>query len=701
MKPLWFKFRELLDFPVFHYPETHHIFLIVLGAVAGVFGGLSAVVFRSAITFVQKIAYASDTPLGQVFFLRSPGLVRLIVAPLLAAAVIGVITWYFFDKVRGAGIPEVLESMALRDGRMVWYLAPAKLCASALSLGTIASVGREGPIVQIGSSLGSLVNNVVQLPRKHWRVLTACGGAAGLSATFNTPVGGAFFILEVVLGSFSTENFAPIVIASVTGTVVAQRFLGTEPAFQLVETFTYEHPLEFLLYAGLGVLGGFLAVILIQSVDGFREGFQALPVPDVIKPVIGAVMLLCIGLFLFPQTVGVGYETIDHLIGAKASSPEGFFDPSVRMLVLLIFCKILAVGISFGSGFSGGIFSPGLFIGSATGYLVGLVSNLYVPLKIAGPEVYAIAGMGTVFAGVANAPVSTLIIIFEMTHDYQIVIPLMISCSISTILARVLTTESIYTSKLRRKGIDIHEKPEELVMDRLTAEDVMRPAQNEPVLTSDSTFREIARVFLGNQTDHLIVVDENNHVQGIVSLHEIKNGFADIDRLGSLVRAVDVMDSDVPLIPRDTTLSETMNQLWKTHYDELPVVESKTDPTFCGVIWEHNIIGVYNREILKQKASLMKTVQQSEEEGESKMDYLELPPGYTVDQIDVPTQWSGRSLKELNIREDNHVMIVEVKRVREHGKTERLPAEAETVLTEADQLIVMGPEEEVQKLSGP
>ncbi len=692
----WKKIRKQLDFTFLHYPSTQHLYLLAVGAMVGVLGGLGAVLFRWSIGMVQQVAYGSQQPLGYIFHIQDIGLLRLFLPPLIAAAVIGPITWYFLENVRGAGVPDVLESMNLRHGRVVWYIAPLKLLVSSLSLGTIASVGREGPIVQIGSSLGSMMNQFVSMPRRHLRVLTACGGAAGLSATFNTPIGGAFFILEVVLGSFSSQHFVPIVIASVTGTVVGQRFLGAQPAFQLMERFSFEQPLEMLVYAALGVIGGILAYLLIRCVDLFRDGFDALPIPDLFKPVVGGMVLLGIGLSYFPQVIGVGYETIEVLIGAQSSSPLPFLETSVQFLVLLILFKMIAVGISLGCGFSGGIFSPALFIGASAGYVVGFLANQYLAMSMAPPQAYAIAGMATVFAGTANAPVSTLIIIFEMTQDYQIVLPLMICCSVSTLIARLLTAESIYTSKLMGKGIDIHETPEELVMNQLEVEDVMRSAEEEPVLSSDSTFREITQAFLGHGRDHLFVVDDEERVQGVISLHEVKRAFSDIDQVGTLVRAVDVMDADVPLIPLEATLSEAMNELWRTHYDELPVVESLSNPTFRGVIWEHDIIGVYNREILKQKASLMKTVHQ--EEGEEQTDYLELPDGYTVDQIQVPDGWRGTAIRELGVREKYGIMIVEIKREKRYGEIERLSPEPDMILTGDDTLIVMGPDESIDQL---
>jgi len=220
-----------------HFPGGLHLYLMTLAVLLGLLGGTGAILFRESINFVQFLAYelgevptvlvressalsrllgtrVTVTPLGYTFFLKSVPLWRLILVPVGAALLVGPVVWRYVGETRGAGVPELLESMTLRDGRIRWQVLPAKLFASSVSVGTIASLGREGPIVQIGSSIGSLVNDLLDVPRRRWRLVTACGGAAGLAATFNTPIAGAFFMLEVVLGTFSTEQFAPIVIAS-------------------------------------------------------------------------------------------------------------------------------------------------------------------------------------------------------------------------------------------------------------------------------------------------------------------------------------------------------------------------------------------------------------------------------------------------------------------------------------------------------
>ncbi len=280
-----------------------------------------------------------------------------------------------------------------------------------------------------------------------------------------------------------------------------------------------------------------------------------------------------------------------------------------------------------------------------------------------------------------------------MTQDYRIILPLMIACSISTVITRLLSEESIYTTKLKRKGIDIHQTPEELIMNRLTAGDVMRTDDEEPLLHPGSPLMEITEDFLKHRVDHLFVVDEDRRVQGIVSLHEVKSVFSNADELGQLVRAVDVMDPDVPVLYRDTTLAEAMQHFWSTDYDELPVVDSREDPVFCGVVWEHDIIGVYNREVFKQREALMKTVHR--DEGEEETDYVELPAGYRVDQIPVKPDWVDRTIGDLHIRERTRITVLEIKRRAASGERKRIPADADTVLEKGDLLIVYGPSDEI------
>ncbi len=696
-----------------HFPGGRHFYLLILAVVLGVFGGFGAIVFRELIHLVQLLSYGmtevswssaaslfrtnvSVSPLGYVFFEKTVPLWQLIGLPAAAALLIGPVVWRYVEESRGAGVPELLEAMTLRQGRIRWQVLPAKLFTSSISIGTIASLGREGPIVQIGASMGSIVNRVLKVPRRRWRLLTACGGAAGLAATFNTPIAGAFFMLEVVLGSFSTEKFAPIVISSVTGTIVGHWYFGESPAFDLAEKFQLVHPLELSGYVILGVIVGGFALFFIFLIDWTNVVFDRIPGPKSLRPLFGTGLLLILGLTFFPQVVGLGYETIEHLIGATTTNtPDGFLSRGVFFLLLLLLAKTLATAISLGAGFSGGVFSPSLFLGAALGYVVGMGTKAVLPIPVAPPEAYAVVGMGALFAGAGQAPVTAMIIIFEMTHDYEIILPLMISCSISTVMTRLLADESIYTTKLKQKGIDIHQRPEELIMNRVTAEEVMRSGEEEPLLRPDSPLDEITEDFLKHRVDHLFVVDDRRHVKGIVSLHEVKSVFSETEELGTLVRAVDVMDPDVPVLNRDTSLSEAMSLFWSTDYEELPVVESPEQPEFCGVVWEHDIIGVYNREVFKQREALMKTVH--EDQGQEETDYVELPSDYKVDQLRVNPDWEGRTIGELHIRERTRITVLEVKRSANTGEWERIPANAETELQEGDRLIVYGPSDEIEK----
>lgn len=693
----WSSLSNMFSLSVSPFPGYQHFYLLLIGAVLGVIGGLGAVLFRSMISQIMMVAYGDTTPLGYVFF-RGQETWRLWLVPLGSACIIAPVVWIWVEESRGSGIPEVLKAVSLQNGAIRWVVLPAKLLVSSLSIGTIASLGREGPIVQIGSAAGSVMNKIANIPGKHRRLVVACGGAAGLSATFNTPIGGAFFMLEVVLGTFSTERFAPVVIASVVGTVMGQTFITRQPAFLLGETFELVHPVELSAYLVLGLASGVLSIVFIQMIDQIENALDESPVPVIIRPLIGSICLVMIAYFAFPHVAGLGYETIEHLIGAlsRATPSEFLSGRNAGFLLALIAVKMIAVGISLGAGFSGGVFSPTLFIGALLGFVVGLGTNQIFPgSMVSVPAAYAIVGMGAVFAGSAKAPITAILMIFEMTHNYEIVLPLLLSCVISALITRFLVKDSIYTARLTREGIDLHQEKEELIMYKMTADDIIHSG-DEPVLHRDTTFREIVRDFLQYRTDHLFVVDDESRFEGVISLHQIKSHMGNIDELGSLVRAIDLMETDVPFLYPETRLTEAMDSFWHSHFEELPVVNNEKQRRFLGYVREDDVIGVYKREVLKDRDTLVKLIH--EDHGEEVTDYFELPQGYEVTQIPVREEWTGQSIKELHFREQEHVNVIEIKRRNLAGGWDRIADVAEEPLEEEDLLVVLGPREEVEKL---
>ncbi|RLE01746.1 MAG: chloride channel protein, partial [Bacteroidetes bacterium] len=416
--------------------------MVLLGIIVGVVGGYGAVGFRYLINFIQSIAYGSSAELLDVIQ-SIPWYVRIAI-PAIGGLIVGPIVYFFAREAKGHGVPEVMYAVALKQGIIRKRIVFIKALVSAICIGTGGSVGREGPIVQVGSAVGSAMGQLFNVSANRIRTMVGCGAAAGIAATFNAPMAGSIFALEIILGEFEIASFSPIVISAVAATAISRHYLGDIPAFILPE-YILHSSLEFPLYAILGILCALVAVGFTLFLYRAEDAWDSIKFPEYLKAVIGGLMMGTMGL-IFPQILGVGYGAIDLALMMKLSW---------WFMALLVLCKILATSITIGSGGSGGIFAPSLFMGAMAGGTFGAVVHYFFPSVAVSPGAYAVVGMGAVVAATTHGPLQAILIIFEMTGNYKVILPLMITCIISCLIARRLCGESIYTFKLIRRGINI------------------------------------------------------------------------------------------------------------------------------------------------------------------------------------------------------------------------------------------------------
>ncbi len=418
------------------HPSEEFI-LVWTAVVVGLLTGLGAVVFNHLIGFVTQFSFVQIAP-AFGFFSRY----YVIIVPAVGGLLVGPLIYYFAHEAKGHGVPEVMLAVATQGGRIRPIVAVIKAIASAITIGTGGSAGREGPIVQIGSALGSTVGQALHLSDDRVRTLVACGAAGGIAATFNAPIAGAVFAIEVIVSDFAVGNFASIVISAVTASVISRVFLGADPAF-LVPHYAMVSAWELVFYAVLGILAAVVGTAYVLLLYRIEDIFDDWKIRDYLKPAIGGLAVGAIGL-LAPQTFGGGYDIIGQaLLGQMAWT----------FLLVLVLLKIVATSFTLGSGGSGGVFAPGLFIGAMLGGAFGQgISHLF-PVITASPGAYALVGMAAVFSAAARAPLTAILIVFEMSGDYRIILPLMLATVIGTFLAEKLNKESIYTLKLVKRGI--------------------------------------------------------------------------------------------------------------------------------------------------------------------------------------------------------------------------------------------------------
>ncbi len=558
---------------------TEFAFGTSLAIAVGIIAGLGAVVFRWMISFFQELFFGYGS---HVFsFLHS---YYVILLPAIGGIIIWLLIHYTHSgEARGHGVPEVMGAVATRGGRIRSRIAMVKILASSICIGSGGSVGREGPIVQIGSTFGSTLGQHLGLTTEWIKTLVACGAAGGISATFNAPLAGIFFAHEIILGRIFTRHFGFVVISSVISDAVAHAFLGNEQSFA-VPNYTLNTSWELALYFLMGAGCALVAVAFIWVLYKLEDIFEGLRLPDYIKPILGGIGVGAIG-FYSPYLFGVGYDGVEQaLLGNIA----------IVTLVALLILKMLATSLTLGSGGSGGIFAPSLFMGSMFGGIFGNFVNRLFPDQVAPSGAYSLVGMAAVFSGAARAPITAIIIVFEMTRNYAVILPVMIAVAVSTFVADRLNHESIYTIKLKRRGIDIHSREEVDVLEKVTVSDIM--TRNYPVITSEVTVQNLAEMFAESKLHSYPVIDKKGNLKGIVSLSDLETHLANEDQKLPVAKiATTTLITAYP----DESLHEVLHRIGSRDLARIPVVDRRNPLRMVGILRRSDIITAYTKAISK------------------------------------------------------------------------------------------------------
>jgi CIC family chloride channel protein len=558
--------------------------LAFLAVVVGIIGGYGAILFRYAILFFRKLFYGQTTDF--LALLAQLPWYKYLIIPSLGGLIIGPIIYFLARETKGHGVPEVMEAVAIKGGRIRARISIIKILVSAITIGSGGSVGREGPIVQIGSSAGSALGQLLKVCERMRKTLVACGAAAGIAATFNAPIGGVIFALEIILGDFGINNFIPIVLSSVTATAISRAYLGNQPAFILPE-YKIVSFWELPAYAGLGIIAALVSVLFITLLYKSEDFFDTLRFPQYLKPVLGGIGIGIIAL-LFPNVLGVGYESIDLALLEKMS---------LLLLFSLIFAKIAATSVTLGAGGSGGIFAPSLFIGAMTGGFFGTLIHRVYPAITASSGAYSLVGMAALVAGTTQAPITAILILFELTDNYRIILPLMICCIISTLTARSIKKPSIYTLKLLRRNINISAGRDIQILQTLKVKECMK---NDKVLIPESMpFEKMIKKMTASHYQSFPVVDKDQHMVGIIYFPHLKS-FLFEKHLEHLVVAKEVIeDETITLTPEDNLLT-AIEKFGIKDIEEIPVVSTDKPNIVQGMISRRDILEAYNNEIKKR-----------------------------------------------------------------------------------------------------
>jgi CIC family chloride channel protein len=564
--------------------SSENAVMLTSSALVGVGAGMGAVFFRWLIALFTRLAFE-----GGAKTLDFMGPYYVVLIPAIGGLGVGPLVYFFAREAKGHGVPEVMEAVALKGGRIRPIVAVVKAFASSLCIGTGGSVGREGPIVQIGSALGSTLGQMLGFSDDRIRALLACGAAGGIAATFNAPIAGVFFALEIILRDFSGGYFSMVVVASVTSSVIARAFFGDTSAF-LVPVYSLVSPWELLFYTLLGLLAAFVAVAFIFLLYRTEDLFDAWSsFPEYLRSGVGGLGVGIIGIYA-PEVFGVGYETIEDALHGEIVT---------EVLPVLLAAKLLATSLTLGSGGSGGIFAPSLFLGAVLGGSFGNVVHQWMPHITALPGAYALVGMAAVFSGAARAPMTAVIILFEMTRDYRIILPLMFATVVSTIVSVWLSEDSIYTLKLRRRGVDIDVGRDLNLMRSIPVREAMTPASELITVKLDTSFEALAELFQKSHSHGFAVVDHNDALIGIVAISDLERAIKRGQATGTVK---EICTTRITTAYPDESLEEITRRIGSRDIGRVPVVDRSKPGSLLGMVHRADIIQSYNHALMDRQA---------------------------------------------------------------------------------------------------
>ncbi len=616
----------------------------------GLASGMGIWLFKRMIALGHEVFLVS---LGG--FLGRYGAWSIALVPMLGGLIVGLIQYYFIGIERYHGVAGIIESVALSGGRLRWWRVPAKAVASAVSIGAGASVGPEDPSVQIGSNLGSMLGSLLKMSEERVRTLVAAGAAAGVASAFNAPIAGVFFAVEIILGEIGTNALGIVVLSAVIASVFTQAVSGVQPAFN-VPAYAFNSPWELLLYFLLGLLAGPLSALYVKLLYGFQDFFHKLQAPRWGKPALAGLLVGVTGIFL-PHIFGEGYHVIGDVLNGRVTI--------LWLLFALMIAKLVMTPLSIGGGFAGGVFAPALFIGSMLGGAVGLAAHSLFPSLNIVPGAFAMVGMAAVLAGAVHAPLTAILLLFEMTRDYRIILPLMFAVVISFLISRYIERDSVYMLGLARKGIRIERGRDVEVLERITVEEVMTKAP--PFLRADMTVRQAMEYMLRERIHGVPVLNQRGELYGIVTLHDLRDAEIDQDeRIGN------ICSRDLMVTYPDETIGAALRRMAVRDIGRMPVVARENPKLLVGLLRRSDAIRAYDI-ALKRHTLLRHRAQQAR---------LGTFSGVEVQEVVIQPQaeCDGKAVREVSWPRD--CVIASVRR----GSRVFIPR-GETVLKAGDALV--------------
>lgn len=557
---------------LFRLSEVH--LMLLYAGVVGVLGALSTIAFRDGLAAMQHVLVGrsgSFVEMAQTL----PWQMRVILPT--AGGVIAGLFLVLANRYTAGIKSDYMEAVAVGDGHISVRQTMLRSLSSFSSIVSGGSIGREGAMVQLAAMCASVTGRTVRLEPSRLRLLVACGAAAGLASAYNAPIAGAFFVTEIVLGSIAMASFGPVLVAAVVANITMREFPGYQPAYQM-PAFQDIAGVEVLLFIGLGVVAGVAAPQFLRILDGTKKLFQKSGLPLPVRLGIGGLMVGILSVWV-PQVWGNGYSVVNSLLHDQWLW--------TAVLTVLVF-KLVATALTTGSGAVGGVFTPTLFMGAAMGLLFGQTMQALLPQAVSAPFTYAIVGMGAFLAAATSAPLMAILMIFEMTLSYQVMLPLMLSCVVAYFIARSIDTSSMYEIIIKRN----REEQDRLRLRKTQMRELIRPA--ETVLPLTATLDELTRTFIEHSVKYIYIVDEHHRLQGQVALQDLTSVLTGVP--AEKKTAADYLRRDfLPVITPEMSLSEALQRFLTHQGERLPIVQSIDDPVLLGAIYKTSLLDAYYR----------------------------------------------------------------------------------------------------------
>lgn len=544
--------------------------MLAYAAVAGVLGALAALVFRHGIEIIHHVM--TGTELGMVESFEELEWWQRLSVPAVGGLIAGLVLLFGQRLHKGQSSTDYMEAILIGSGEIPVRVTVVKSTAAMFSIASGGSIGREGPLVQLAAVAASWLGRWRKLSAPQLRLLVACGGASGIASAYNAPIAGSFFVAEIILGTIAMESLGPLAVSAVAATLTMRTLSDAHTLYDVPEFKLYSL-WEIGPFLVLGALAGIVAPWFLRSLRTAERAFAATNLPVPIRLALGGLIVGGLAVWV-PAVCGNGYSVVMDILNSHVAW---------QVLILVLVCKWLATAASFGSGAPGGVFTPTLFVGAALGYLFGYGVNQVWPQGAADPRAFALVGMGALLAGATHAPVMAIIMLFEMTLSYDIIMPLMLCSVVAYYTARGIENNSLYSESLKKKAAETPAR--ELVVPGTVADLQQRPMAT--VALTDH-FEDIARRFLETRQEDIYVTGQEGRYAGVISLHDIKPHLNDA-ALATLVIAEDLRRDDVPTVSPAATLGDAL-RIFALHSGQtLPVVDSG-DGRLTGILVKNDLL---------------------------------------------------------------------------------------------------------------